>query len=101
MRFSAFLARLFVHCVLACTSPVAVRVAVGSRSSIGGGEELIEGAFRAVVAVVFACKRTPCGYGEMQRTSEPLASDDFRRKFLLCTRANRAKDGEEAHSPHT
>jgi hypothetical protein len=28
MRFSVLLARLFVHCVLACTSLVAVRVAV-------------------------------------------------------------------------
>jgi hypothetical protein len=28
MGFSALLARLLVHCVLACTGPVAVRVAV-------------------------------------------------------------------------
>ena len=34
MRFSVLLARLFVHCVLACTSPVAVRVAVHAWSSI-------------------------------------------------------------------
>jgi hypothetical protein len=30
MRFSALFAKVFVHCVLACTSPVAVRVAVSS-----------------------------------------------------------------------
>ena len=33
-RFWTLLARLFVHCVLACTSPVAVRVAVHAWSSI-------------------------------------------------------------------
>ena len=33
MGFWALLARLFVHCVPACTSPVAVRVAVHAWSS--------------------------------------------------------------------
>ena len=40
MGFSARLARVLVHCVLACTSPVAVPVAVHAWSSIRAGDEV-------------------------------------------------------------
>ncbi len=36
MGFSAFPSKLLVHCVLACTSPVAVRLQYVLRPSIGG-----------------------------------------------------------------
>jgi hypothetical protein len=57
-RFSAFLARLLVHSVLACTSPVAVRVAVRAWSAIRAQDEasgVDEGMTEAGVVVGRVC----------------------------------------------
>jgi hypothetical protein len=63
-RFWALLARLFVHCVLACTSPVAVRVAVNPSEQTPIADLLITSDNRGDAGVCTGCK-SPVSNGSL------------------------------------
>src|SRR3712207_3620310 len=86
MGFSALLARLLVHCVLACTSPVAVRVAVHGWSPIRARDEASGvGQGTTEVGVVVAVKHIPdrAYRSSSTRCKNPLPSADAPRSLPL------------------